>query len=171
MSPSRVWSRSRKRSVSAVLDQLDAVEDAAADIARALEGVGALAGDQDRLLPGSQARGQPLVAGVAEQAAADGRHADERGVEVDEGLVGGRRVRPRCGSTAGASLSHSAVDVGDGQPEPGDRTLGDKRSPVGRGGHRRVDGRLCVDLGRSRRVNAESAPFAGQSRGHCRRSP
>ena len=34
---------------------------------------------------------------------------------------------------AGASLGHSAVDVGDGQPEPGDRTLGDQRRPSRQG--------------------------------------
>ena len=38
-SPSRVWSRSRKRMLLVVLDQFDAVEDAAADVAGALERV------------------------------------------------------------------------------------------------------------------------------------
>ena len=70
-----------------VLDQFDAVEDPAADVGGALEGVTPRSRDDERLLAGLQPAGQAVVAVVAEQAAADGRHRDIGDVEVDEGVV------------------------------------------------------------------------------------
>ena len=74
-SPSRVWFLSWKRIALVALDELDAVEDAAAHIARALEGVAAARRDHDdRLLPGLQAlhqlrRRRPRRAGCGRSSA------------------------------------------------------------------------------------------------------
>ena len=79
------------------LQHLDAVEHPAAHVARPFERVEAVGGDQDRLLSGLEALLERVVAGVAEQAAADRRHADRRDVEVDERVAGVGRfgmVRP-----------------------------------------------------------------------------
>src|SRR5689334_16120523 len=64
------------------LDQGEPVEDAAAHIARALEGIGAPGEHRDRLLSGLKRGAQPVIFRVAEQAAADGRHADRRRVHI-----------------------------------------------------------------------------------------
>ena len=58
------------------LDQFDPVEDSAPHIGGPLEGIAAGAGDDERLLARLQPAGQPVVAVVAEQTAADGRHRD-----------------------------------------------------------------------------------------------
>ena len=125
------------------LNQRDPVKDAAAYIARALPRVVAAPCDQHCLLPRLELAGQLLVTALAEQAASDRGDADEPGIELDEGRIGGRRVGPGW-RTACAGLGQGPVDVGNGQPERGDRTLGEQRCPVGRCGHRRVDGRRHV---------------------------
>ncbi len=70
-----------------VLDQFDAVEDAAADIGRSFERIPPRSRDDQRLLTRLQSAGQPRVAVIAEQAAANGRNRDISDIEVDEGVV------------------------------------------------------------------------------------
>ena len=83
------------------LDQFDAVEDSAADVGGSLERVAAGSGDDERLLAWLQTAGEPLVAVVSEQAAADRGHGDVGDVEIDECVVRDRlppdaRPRRRC---------------------------------------------------------------------------
>ena len=68
----------------AFLEQFDAIEDAAADIARSLERVGAVARDHDGLLVRLEPRLELLVAGIPEKAASDGGNAHWRKIQVDE---------------------------------------------------------------------------------------
>ena len=130
---------------------MDAVEDAAADVAGALEGVGALPSHQDGLLARPQAASQPLVARVAEQAPADGGHADERGVEVDEGVVrvAGLGV---VGGGLVAAAGEGLVHLADGEVQPPDGAVADQAVPVahlaGTGGERRRRLRLGLRCAR-----------------------
>ena len=113
----------------AFLEDLDAIEDAAADIGRALERVGTVAGDDDRLLPGLQAVLQPSIAIFAEQAAADRWRAHERDIEVDEGVAGlawlGVLDRRRA-----AGFCKGIIDVADAEMKPAYRSVADETSPV-----------------------------------------
>ena len=67
--------------------ELDAIEDAASDVARTFERIPALAGDQDRLLSGLELTAKALVAGVSQKASTNRGDAGERHVEIDEGVV------------------------------------------------------------------------------------
>ena len=112
-----------------VLDQFDAVEDAAADVSSALERVTPRSRDDQRLLTRLQPAGQPIVTVVAEQAAADGRHRDISDVEVDERVVRIAlfRVRGRSGI---AGFFEGFVNVSDGKDQPADGTVTDEALPV-----------------------------------------
>ena len=70
------------------LDQLDAVEDAAAHIARSLERIEPVARQQDRLLAGFEALAQVGLFSLAQHAAADRRDRHQGRVELDEGVAG-----------------------------------------------------------------------------------
>src|SRR5215208_2465366 len=113
----------------AILEELDAVEDSAADVPRALEGVGAIAGDHDRLLPGSEARLQALVAFVTEKAAPDRRNAHECDVQINKGI---RRVArlgiAGCGLATGPG--ERLVHLADGEVQSAHRAVPDERLPV-----------------------------------------
>ncbi len=68
------------------LDQLDPVEDAAAHIARALEGIAPATGDQDGVLAVLELVFQIGVFGVAQKRCGrSSAHDRQRKVEVDEG--------------------------------------------------------------------------------------
>ena len=113
-----------------VLDQFDAVEYSAADVGSPLEGITSRSRDDERLLTWLQPAGQPIVAVLAEQAAADRRHRDISDVEVDEGVVRIAlfRVRCRCGGIAG--FFEGFVHVGNGEDQPADGTVTDQALPV-----------------------------------------
>ena len=123
----------------AVLDQLDPVEDAAADVSRALEGIGAVAGDQERAPARARAsRPSLLVGGVAEQAAADRRHGDRRDVELDEAILGVRALRMPGGSRLARVLERLA-DLADGELQAAHRAVADEALPVAHLGLRRIE--------------------------------
>ena len=110
--PRRVWLAVPEADGVQVLDQLDPVEDAAPDVARALEGVAPRRRQPRwRAAPAEPVEHLP-VSGVAEQAAPDRRNGREPGIEVDEGLVRLALLRSRrghCPSRAKASLTSPTV--------------------------------------------------------------
>jgi hypothetical protein len=91
------------------------------------------------LLTGLQPGGQAIVAVVAEQTAADGRHRDVRNMEIDEGVVRGALFRtPRSGRIA--RFLEGLVDVGDGDRQSPDRSIADQGLPIANFALCRVDG-------------------------------
>ncbi|MET3315499.1 hypothetical protein ABIF41_007340 [Bradyrhizobium japonicum] len=96
------------------LDQLDPVEDSTPNVGGPFEGITAGTGDDERLLAWLQPAGQPAVALVAQQAAADGRHRDVRDIEIDEAVVRSAFLRARCGDRI-ARFLEGLVDIGDGE--------------------------------------------------------
>ena len=113
----------------AVLDQFDAVEDAAADIGSALERIAPGPCDHEGLLTGLEPAGQAVESVVAEQAAPDGRHRDIGDIEVNEGVVRIALLRARGGGGI-AGFLESLVDVVDRQDQPTHGTVADQRLPV-----------------------------------------
>ena len=112
-----------------VLDQFDAVEDAAADVSSPLERIPARPRDDQRLLTRLQPADQPIVAVIAEQTAADGRHRDVGDIQVDEriGRIALFRMRGRCGI---AGFFEGLVHVVHGEEQPTDGTVTDEALPV-----------------------------------------
>jgi hypothetical protein len=111
------------------LHEADAVEDAAAHEARALEGVAALAHDDDRLLARLQALHHLRIGGFAEQAAPDRRDRRRCRIEVDEGVV--RRPLLRTIDRLGvAGTRIGVVDLGDAEMKAAHRAVADQRLPI-----------------------------------------
>jgi len=131
------------------LQQLDAIEDAAAHVARALERIQAVAGDQDRLLAGREHARDARVFVVAEEAAPDGRLRDERRVQVDERLVGSAGLWAR-GRRLVARIDEGLVDLADREVEMTHRAVAQQGRPVGDRAGLRVDhARRRLRAGRS----------------------
>ena len=111
------------------LGELDAVEDAAADEARALERIEAIGGDQQRMLAGLQAGEEVFVLGLAQQAAADDGGADQRRIEIDEALFRIIALGPGGGFLLARSRE-VAGHVAHAEAEPAYGTVADQRHPV-----------------------------------------
>ncbi len=105
----------------AELAQLDPIENAAADITRALERVLTAAHHRDRMLAWLELVHQRAVVRVAEQGAADGRWVQVRGVEVDEGVLH-LICRGLVDAFALGALER-LVDLALGQVQPADRAV------------------------------------------------
>ena len=122
-----------------LLDQFDAVEDAAPDVGGALERIAARSGDDQRLLSGFQPTRQTVVAVVAEQTAADRRDRDIGDVKVDEGVVGIAFLRMRRrGGIAG--LFESLVHVPYRDEQSPDGTVTNQALPIPDLASRRIYG-------------------------------
>ena len=111
------------------LHDVEAVEDAAADVPGALERVPAGAGQQDRLLARGQGPREIAVLGVSEQAPADAGYGDHRGMKLHERIVRASRLgsldRGRI-----ASFQECAVDPPDGELQPPHRPFCHQLPPV-----------------------------------------
>ncbi len=121
------------------LEQLDAIENAAAHVAGSLERIDALAGHQHRLLSGRQHAGDAGVLLLAQQAAADRGLRHQRHIEIDEGIAG----RPGLGSRGChrvARIDEGLVDFADGQVQVAHRSLREQGVPVDDRAGLRVEG-------------------------------
>ena len=113
----------------AILQKLDAVENAAADIAGTLEGVSPITRHDNRLLTPLQPLPQALVTALAQQAHADRGHTDRSDVKFDEKVFGSsalravRRLRLACLLKCLGHVPHC-------QPQVADRTIADQALPV-----------------------------------------
>ena len=133
---------------AAVLDHFDPVEDAAAHVAGALERIDTMPGHQDGRLPGREVVRQALIALVAQQAAANGRRAHQRGEELDEGVVGIAGFRIGGGASIAAALI-GLIYLADREMQAPHGSVAEQALPVpylpraggegcGRGGCRRL---------------------------------
>ncbi len=111
----------------AELAQLDPIEDAAADIARALERVFAAAHHRDGVLAWLELVHQRAVVRIAEQRAADGRWVQMRGVEVDEGVL--HLICRRLVDAFALGALERLVDLALGQVQPTDRAVAGQVAP------------------------------------------
>ena len=111
------------------LQQLEPVKDAAADIARSLEGIGAVGEHRDRLLISAQVTLQLREAGIAQQTAADRGDAYRRDVQVDEVLRRVVQFRP-CRGVRMAVAGERVGDLAHRQMQPAHRPVGEQCRPV-----------------------------------------
>jgi len=131
----RKAARARMRAVAEAdrritLQHCDPVEDPAAYIARSLERIEAIGGDQDGLLARLEALLEAGEAGLAEQPLADRRHRDRGDVEIDEavgGVVGFRVAGRILVAGAGERLVHLA----HGELQSPHRAVAEQAGPVG----------------------------------------
>jgi len=93
--------------------ELDAVEYAAAHVARALEGVAAVGEHREHMLARLELAHDPLILVVTEEVATHRGGVDDGEPEIDEDLVVGRRrgIEPR------AEPAQRLVDLGRGQAQ------------------------------------------------------
>ena len=112
------------------LDEMDAIENTPPPhIAGSLEGVAALAGDQECVLVGFEPGIETVELGLAKQAAADGASGGECCIEVDEGLF--RRTPFRPGRGPGiAGGGESRVDLLKIEMETADGSVAEQIHPA-----------------------------------------
>jgi hypothetical protein len=104
------------------LNQLDAVEDSAADVGGSLERVAAGSGDDERLLARLETADESLIAVVSEQTASDRGNGDVGNVEIYECVVGIACLR--MGGRGGVTRAFERlVDIRNREEEPRDRSL------------------------------------------------
>ena len=108
------------------LDERDTIEDATAHIAGAFPRVAAATGDEQRLLPWFEARGQVCVFGFAKEALADRRNAHWGDVKVDERTAVVFRLWPGGGCGVAATLE-SRVDRIHAEAETRNGAVADER--------------------------------------------
>ncbi len=111
------------------LDQHDPVEDAAADIARALEAVETAPDDDDRVFARFQPVGEVRIFRVTQDGLADGRDRDERGLHLDErgfGRLGDRALGPPLV----LERRESRIHLTDVKRQPAERSVPLHRRPV-----------------------------------------
>ena len=111
----------------AELAQLDPIENAAADITRALERVLTAAHHRDRMLAWLELVHQRAVVRVAEQGATDGRWVQVRGVEVDESVL--HLLCRRLVDAFALGALERLVDVALGQVQAADRAVAGQLAP------------------------------------------
>ena len=151
------------------LDQLDAVEDAAADIPGTLERIDAGPADQDGLLAG---RKHPQHAGVlafAQQAASDCRLRHQRHVKINERVVRRAPLRTPRGLRV-AGFGEAVVDLAYGQVQVRDRALVEQFLPACDRAGLRVQGACLGCFARGRGRSRLAAVQAEQSRHPGRRA-
>jgi len=120
------------------LDQLDAVEDAAPDIARSLEGIGAAGRHQDRLVALAQPAAQRLRLAGFQQRIGNPRDRHQRGVEIDDHVALGARQRPLGGARILDRLE-GPVDLPDIQRQAAQGSVAGQPVPVAGGARLPVD--------------------------------
>jgi len=138
------------------LQEFDAVEDTAAHIARALERIGSVAGDENGGLARLKLAGQPVIGGIAQQGPADGRNADGGQIEIDEAILGVLRLR-LVGGNRLSSLTEGLRNLADGHAKAAHRAVAKQGLPIARLGLRQVELANLGDGSNARRqFNAES---------------
>ena len=111
------------------LQETEAIEQAFLHVARALEGKGAVGGDENQLSADLHLADQTIVKLVPEQASSDPRRCREACIEVDERRVaGGCRPRRIELAAKGGDRIACLLDI---DAEPAQRTLVQQRLPMG----------------------------------------
>ncbi len=114
----------------AVLEQFDAVEDAAAHVSRTLERIDAVPGDEHRVLARREHARNAFEIRVAEQAAADRRMRHQRDVQVDERRIRVARLRTCCRGGI-ARIDEGPVHLADRQVQAAHGAFVEQGVPVG----------------------------------------
>ena len=117
------------------LDELEAIEDAATDVARALEGVASVAGHQYPVPTRLEALGQIAVLAFPQDARADGGDGDQRCIEFDENLARVAGFRPLDGGDV-TVLLECPIDVAHRKLQAPHGSVTDEIDPI-------LGGRRC----------------------------
>ncbi len=117
---------------------LDAVENAATDVAGTFERIAPVGCNEYCLLAGLQPFSKLFVGGFAKKARPDCWHAGKSGVKVDEDIIGLSQLGVR-GSLGLSGFCKGRIDLADGQLHPAYRAITEEARPVANLGPRQVD--------------------------------
>ena len=112
------------------LDELDAVEDAASDIGRALEGVEPAGRHEDEMVALREPGCDAVVEPVAQEIAPDARGRGQGEVKVEERGAGIGWIHA-LGKEAAAAPRERRLDLAHGDEPARDRPLGEEGRPIG----------------------------------------